>query len=144
MEYMIVIDHSYTNIIHNHAISTPIEIYYSDRLLELSADKIHKKDTLTVSFDVTNTGSREGAEVAQLYIRDVESSEPRPLKELKGFSKVLVKPGETRNVAIQIDPNALSFFSSKKNKWIVEPGQFEILVGSSSKDVRLKKTFMLE
>ncbi|MGA2622854.1 MAG: glycoside hydrolase family 3 C-terminal domain-containing protein [Bacteroidota bacterium] len=112
--------------------------------LKLSADRIGKKDGLKVAFDVTNTGTREGAEVAQLYIHDDKSSEPRPIKELKGFAKVSLKPGESKTIELAIDESALSFFSSKKSKWIAEPGVFEIMVGSSSKDIRLTKTFTLE
>ncbi|MEK6570819.1 MAG: glycoside hydrolase family 3 C-terminal domain-containing protein, partial [Bacteroidota bacterium] len=86
--------------------------------LMLSAGKIRKGEKLKVSFDITNTGKRVGAEAAQLYIRDVESSEPRPVKELKGFVKVLLKPGETKNIELEIDESALSFFSPKKNAWV--------------------------
>lgn len=112
--------------------------------LKLSADRIGKRDSLRLSFDVTNTGTREGAEVTQLYIHDEKSSEPRPIKELKGFAKVSLKPGESKTIELAIDESALSFFSSKKNKWIAEPGVFEVMVGSSSKDIRLTKTFTLE
>jgi beta-glucosidase len=107
--------------------------------LRLSADKIRKGEKLKVSFDLTNTGSREGAEATQLYIRDVQSSEPRPVKELKGLAKVSLKPGETKRIEIEIDESALAFFSAAKNSWVVEPGAFEVLIGSSSKDIKLTK-----
>ncbi len=112
--------------------------------LRLSADKIHKGEKLAVSFEIANIGSREGAEVAQLYIKDIESSEPRPVKELKGFAKVLLRPGESKSVRIDIDESALAFFSAKRNAWVAESGEFEVLIGSSSRDIRLKKTFTLE
>jgi beta-glucosidase len=112
--------------------------------LTLSSNEMRKGEKLKVRFDITNSGQREGTESAQLYIRDVECSEPRPVKELKGFVKVLLKPGETKKVEMGIDEDALSFFSQKKNEWIAEPGEFEVLIGSSSRDIRLKESFVLE
>ena len=109
--------------------------------LRLNTERLKKGDRLTVSFDVKNTGSRDGAEVAQLYIRDIDASEPRPVKELKGFEKIFLKPGEVKTLKIEIDELALSFYSSKKKQWIAERGKFEILVGSSSKDIKLKRIF---
>jgi len=111
--------------------------------LTLSSNEIRQGEKLKVSFDVANSGQREGAESAQLYIRDVESSEPRPAKELKGISRVALKSGETRRLELEIGENALSFFSTKKNGWIAEPGEFEVLVGGSSRDIRLRKVFTL-
>jgi beta-glucosidase len=101
-------------------------------------------DTITVSVDVKNTGDREGSEVVQLYIRDRKSSLPRPVKELKGFEKVSLLPGETRTVSIDIDVSALSFFDPDKHEWIAEPGDFEALIGSSSDDIRGKTGFTLK
>jgi beta-glucosidase len=112
--------------------------------LTLSSNEIRQGEKLKVSFDVANSGQREGAESAQLYIRDVESSEPRPAKELKGISRVALKPGETKRLELEIGENALSFFSTKKNGWIAEPGEFQVLVGSSSRDIRLRKVFTLK
>jgi beta-glucosidase len=109
--------------------------------LHMDREKLKKGDRLAVSFDIKNIGSREGAEVAQLYIRDIDASEIRPVKELKGFEKILLKPGEVKTLKIEIDERALSFYSSKKKQWIAEPGKFEALVGSSSKEIKLKGTF---
>jgi beta-glucosidase len=117
---------------------------FAYRNLTLSSNKIHKGETLRATFEISNTGEREGAESAQLYIRDVKSSEPRPLKELKGFVKIFLKPGDAKKVEMDIDENALSFFSQKKNEWIAELGEFEVLIGSSSRDIRLKQSFVLE
>ncbi len=95
-------------------------------------DAVMKKSgTTTVSVDVKNTGSRDGAEVVQLYIRDNYSSVPRPVKELKGFKKIWLKPGETQTVNFTITPEALSFYDASM-KWVVEPGDFTIMVGTSS------------
>ncbi len=107
----------------------------------LSSPTLKKDGNLDVSFDVKNTGTREGAEVAQLYVRQLKPSEPRPVKELKGFSRVVLKPGETRRVTIRIDEKALSYFNSEKNAWIAEPGDFEVIVGSSSRLIRFTKGF---
>lgn len=105
--------------------------------------KINVNDKITFTISVTNTGNREGAEVVQLYIRDLKSSLPRPLKELKGFEKVNLNPGESKEVSITIDKSALSFFDSEKHDWIAEPGDFEVLIGNSSSDIKSKMKFTL-
>lgn len=79
-----------------------------------------------------NTGKREGAEVAQVYVSDLECTAIRPVKELKGFEKISLKPGESRNVSIILDDEAFSFYDITNHRFIVEPGEFEILVGNSS------------
>lgn len=93
-------------------------------------------DKVQVTFTVKNTGTRYGAEIAQLYVRDVQSSVPRPLKELKGFKKVFLKPGETKEVSLTLDKHAFSFWNPKTKSWTLEPGTFELLIGSSSRDIR--------
>jgi beta-glucosidase len=87
---------------------------------------------------VTNSGKRAGAEVVQLYIRDLVSSVTRPVKELKGFKKVYLKPGETTTVTLDIKPDALAFFDVNM-KHVVEPGDFSIMIGTSSRDEDLHK-----
>lgn len=99
---------------------------------------------LTVTVPVTNTGSREGSEVVQLYVSDLKSSLPRPVKELKGFRKVKLAPGETANVSFTIDKEALSFYDPAQHDWVAEPGKFQVLVGSASDDVRAKAMFELQ
>ena len=101
-------------------------------------------DDLTVSIDITNTGKREGKEVVQLYIRDIESSLVRPHKELKGFTKVSLKPGETRTVSFALGQRDLSFYDPDRQDWVAEPGGFEVLVGSSSRDIRATGSFTLK
>ncbi|MDE6069872.1 MAG: fibronectin type III-like domain-contianing protein, partial [Alistipes sp.] len=100
--------------------------------------------TLRIVVPVTNTGAREGAEVVQLYIRDVESSLPRPVKELKGFRKVTLAPGETQEVVFDIDRDALCFFDDARHAWVAEPGRFEAWVASSAADIRGKVVFELK
>jgi beta-glucosidase len=96
-----------------------------------------------VSFDVTNAGSRSGAEVAELYVGEPHASVPRPVKELKGFARVTLEPHETRHVTIRLDRRAFSFYDVTKKDWNAEPGEFLLLVGASSDDIRLKGTFTL-
>ncbi len=96
-----------------------------------------------VSLAVRNTGAREGAEVVQLYVKDTHSSVDRPVKELKGFRRVVLKPGETKTVTFGLDKGALSYYSTDKKDWVVEPGTFEVLVGASSRDIRLSGKFEL-
>jgi len=90
-----------------------------------------------VKFTVKNTGSTAGAEVAQLYVKDEESSVERPAKELKGFSKVFLQPGESKEVELTLGEEAFQFYDEAKKQWVTEPGKFSILVGSSSRDVKL-------
>ncbi len=101
------------------------------------------KVPVRVSFDVKNTGRREGAEVAEVYVGDSHASVPRPVKELKGFVKVNLKPGESRRVTLTLDRRAFSFYDVKKNEWSAESGEFTILVGASSDDIRLRDKFTL-
>ena len=100
--------------------------------------------TLRIKVPVTNTGSVAGAEVVQLYIHDVESSVDRPVKELKGFDKVYLEPGQTKTVEFEIDRQALSFFDADKHEWVAEPGEFKALVAASSEDIRGEVSFRLK
>jgi len=94
----------------------------------------------TATVAVRNTGAMSGAEVVQVYVRDVDSTVDRPLKELKGFAKVMLEPGEEKRVTVALDAKAFCFWSVAEGGWTVEPGEFEILVGASSQDIRLRKT----
>jgi beta-glucosidase len=96
-----------------------------------------------VAFRVKNTGPRGGAEVAQVYVHDAASSLPRPDQELKGFRRVLLKPGESQEVGLTLDERAFSFFDPAKKAWVAEPGDFEIRVGGSSRSVALRQTVTL-
>ena len=96
-----------------------------------------------VSLTVTNSGQTAGKEVVQLYVRDVQSSLARPPKELKGFAKLDLAPGESKVVSFSLDERALSFYDPYRKCWVAEPGEFEILVGSSSRDIRLSGKFNL-
>ncbi len=111
--------------------------------LRLSHSKDSQAPLVTAQFEVMNTSQREGAEVAQLYIQDLQSSLPRPLKELKGFRKLLLKPGEKRTVSIPLERNAFAYYDPDRKGWIAEKGDFRILVGSSSRDIRLDTVFRL-
>ena len=91
-----------------------------------------------VSFDVTNMGKREGAEVAQVYIGDANAKIPRPAKELKAFARVNLRPGETRHVTVSLDRRAFSYYDVDSKQWRADPGEFEVLVGRSSNQIELK------
>ncbi|HTV54274.1 MAG TPA: fibronectin type III-like domain-contianing protein, partial [Terriglobia bacterium] len=99
--------------------------------LKLSPARIACEGETTASVDVTNTGSREGDEVAQLYLRDRVSSVTRPVKELKGFKRIHLKPGETQTVQFKLTPAELGFYNVDMH-WVVEPGWFEVMAGSNS------------
>jgi beta-glucosidase len=107
----------------------------------LTKKKITTKGSTQLRVDVTNTGKRAGSEVVQLYIRDLVSSVTRPVKELKGFRKVRLQPGETTTVTFEITPASLSFYGIDM-KSTVEPGDFEMMVGNSSRDADLKKLIL--
>jgi beta-glucosidase len=99
---------------------------------------------VTVSLGVKNTGDRAGQEVVQLYVRDVEASVFRPMKELKGFEKVSLDPGEVKEVSFNLEQRAFAFYHTGVKDWQVEAGTFEILVGASSADIRLRATVEVE
>lgn len=101
-------------------------------------------DEITFTVSVTNTGSKAGSEVVQLYISDIKSSLPRPVKELKGFSKVYLEPGETRDVSITVGRDALSYYDDSVQDWVAEPGAFDALIGTSSDKISSKVRFTLE
>lgn len=108
------------------------------------AKTMNTDGTITVSTTIRNTGDRAGSEVVQLYISDKKSSLPRPVKELKGFKKITLAPGEEQAVSFTIDSNALSFFDPDKHAWVAEPGKFEAIIGSSSRDLRGTVPFELK
>ncbi len=109
--------------------------------LSVTPRRMGSDDTVTVSLAVANSGQRAGKEVVQLYVRDVECSIVRPPKELKAFKKVALKPGESTTVTFQLTVQDLSFYDPTKKAWTAEPGAFQALVGSSSRDIRSKATF---
>ena len=100
-------------------------------------------EPVPVSLTVKNTGTTAGKEVVQIYVHDREASVPRPPKELKGFAKLALQPGETKTVTFSLDARALSFYDPDGKRWVAEPGEFEILAGSSSRDIRARGTFLL-
>ncbi len=118
--------------------------FFSYSNLKVTPGSVSKNGKVKVSFTVKNTGSREGAEVAQLYLKDVVASCDRPMKELKGFRRVNLKPGESKTVSLDIDKSAMSFYDMNKKAWVAEPGEFEVLVGASSEDVKLNGKFVLK
>lgn len=115
---------------------------YSD--MKLSSDRIKDADTVTVSFKIKNTGKVDGAEIAQIYVADKESTIFRPVKELRAFEKVFLKAGEEKKVSVELSKRAFAFWNININDWMVETGEFDILIGASSRDMRLSKTITVE
>ncbi len=111
--------------------------------LKLSMENPTEKDTVMVSADVTNTGKSAGKEVVQLYIRDLTGSAIRPEKELKGFEKVFLEPGETKTVTMELNKRSFAWYNTELHDWFAASGDYEILVGASSRDIRLTETLHL-
>ena len=111
---------------------------YSD--LRLSHTEIDEDRTLKVEVTVTNTGKVEGKEIVQLYVSDSESSVIRPVKELKGFEKVSLRPGESKKVVFSLNSRAFAYYETSIHDWVVEYGAFDIMIGASSRDIRLTDT----
>ena len=114
---------------------------YSD--LQLSKPAMGANDSIVVTFKLTNSGKVAGEEVAQLYLRDEVASLVRPVKELKDFTKLLLQPGETQTVRFVIKKDKLSFYNQQL-QWIAEPGDFDLMIGAASNDIRLKSKFSLK
>lgn len=110
----------------------------------LSTTSMTANDSITVSVQIKNTGKVAGDEIVQMYISDEKSSLPRPEKELKGFQKISLSPGEEKQVNFTIKKDALSFFDDKKHEWVAEPGKFKVLIGASSADIKGTNEFILE
>jgi beta-glucosidase len=109
---------------------------YSD--VKLSSTSISSNEELIASVTVTNTGRVDGAEVVQLYIRDIVGSVTRPVKELKGFDKVFIKAGESKTVSFKITPEMLKFYNYDLD-YVFEPGDFSVMIGGNSRDVKIAK-----
>lgn len=115
---------------------------YSNQAIDTSA--MASEGLVRVSFEIENAGSRAGVEIAQVYVRDVQASVPRPVKELKGFARLMLAPGERKSATVTLDRRAFAFYDVASGGWTVEPGQFEILVGASSQDIRLTETLQID
>src|SRR6266850_94118 len=114
---------------------------YAD--LKIAPEPAGAKELVSVSFKIKNAGLREGAEVAELYVGDSHASVPRPAKELKGFAKVNLQPGETKQITLLLDRRSFSYFHVRKRDWHAEPGDFAIMIGGSSVDIKLRGNFKL-
>ncbi len=116
--------------------------YTSFEYSELQVDRtsMTDQDTVNVQVTVRNTGSRRGQEIVQLYVHDPESSVIRPEQELKGFAKVALEPGESKTVSFMLDKRAFAYYHTELRDWHVETGEYELRVGASSRDIRLKQT----
>ncbi|MFZ9503649.1 MAG: fibronectin type III-like domain-contianing protein, partial [Cyclobacteriaceae bacterium] len=110
--------------------------------MTLDKTKMSSGDSIRVTIPVTNTGSRDGSEVVQLYVRDLVGSVTRPVKELKGFKKIFLKAGEKQNVSFTLTTQDLSFYNSEL-KFTSEPGKFQVMVGPNSRDVKISEFELL-
>jgi beta-glucosidase len=110
--------------------------------IQLDRHALHGDDTLEVSASIHNTGQRAGTEVVQLYLRDMVASVVRPVQELRGFERVELQPGERRTVHFRVDREALSFWNERL-QWAAEPGEFQVMIGAASDDIRLRDSFTL-
>ena len=111
--------------------------------LRIDPSRVAGNAEVRVSFDIKNTGKVKGAETAQLYIQDVESTVERPVKELKRFKKVILKPGEKKKISFTLDKSVMSYYDVSGKDWKAEVGVFKVLIGSSSRDIRLEGRFTL-
>ncbi|MCD8395848.1 MAG: glycoside hydrolase family 3 C-terminal domain-containing protein [Lachnospiraceae bacterium] len=111
--------------------------------LRLDQDIMTEKDTVIASVDVTNTGDRFGKEIIQLYIADKTGAARRPLRELKGYEKVALQPGEMKTVTMAIDYRSLAWYSTQLHDWYAASGEYEVLIGASSRDIRLRAALRL-
>jgi len=110
--------------------------------LRLDRTQMRAQDTLTATVDITNTGPLAGEEVVQLYLRDRVASLVRPVKELRGFARVALQPGQTQTLRFVVGRQELSFFNAQL-QWVAEPGDFDLMIGASSADIRLRDAFAL-
>jgi len=117
---------------------------YTKQGRSVSAASFRDADGITVSVDVTNTGQRAGQEIVQLYVHDHKAGLVRPPKELKGFAKVSLAPGEAKTVTMPLDFRAFAFYHPGHRQWITEDGQFDLLIGASAADIRCRETVTLE
>ncbi|MDE6567209.1 MAG: glycoside hydrolase family 3 C-terminal domain-containing protein [Lachnospiraceae bacterium] len=111
--------------------------------LQLSKQEATDADTITVSVDVRNVGQRAGAEIVQLYVHNPDGEEIRPEKELRNFVKVFLEPGESKTVTMELNGRAFSYYHTEIHDWYAEDGEYEILIGASSRDIRLKQSIRI-
>ena len=107
--------------------------------LRTGSKPVTANDTLSVDFDVKNTGKRDGEEVVQLYVKYLDSKVARPLKELKAFQRVFVKAGQTKRVKLPLSAERLAYWNVDQHKFVVEPGKIEVMIGSSSSDIKVTR-----
>ncbi len=117
--------------------------YTTFKYANLAVKPAEGKAVFQVSFDVTNTGATEGADIAEVYVADPHSKIPRPAKELKGFARVTLKPGETKTATVTLDNRSFAYYDAESKQWRADPGEYEILVARSSQDIQIRSTVTL-
>jgi beta-glucosidase len=111
--------------------------------LKITPESTQKMDKVNVEFDVQNTGTVAGAEVTQIYVHQVSCKVPRPNKELKAFKKVFLAPGETKTISVDLDSSSVSYYKEKLKDFAYDKGEYDLLIGSSSRDIRLNGSFVI-
>jgi beta-glucosidase len=111
--------------------------------LKVVPDKDTKNPSVTLEFTLANTGKQTGAEVAQVYVQELHPSVTRPVKELKGFTKVMLKPGEKQKVSLRLDRNAFAHYDPARKGWVADKGEYKLIIGSSSRDIQLQGSYQL-
>ena len=114
---------------------------FAYKSIELERKSVNGEEMLQVGVEIKNIGDRDGGEVVQVYSQDVDCSVERPPKELVGFAKVFLNRAESKSIQIDVPIKNLAFFSVEKEEWVIEPGEFKILIGSSSRDIRLEAPY---
>jgi beta-glucosidase len=117
--------------------------YTTFKYANLATKPAGEKALLQISFDVTNTGTTEGADIAEVYVADPHSKIPRPAKELKGFARITLKPGETKTTTVTLNNRSFAYYDAETKQWRADSGEYEILVGRSSQDIQLHSTVTL-
>jgi beta-glucosidase len=115
---------------------------YQKLNVEMSNDANKRK--VKVSCEISNVGAESGAETVQLYVSDKQSSVTRPVKELKGFEKIVLNAGDTQKIEFTLVDNDFAFYDTGSKSWVVEPGEFEIMVGTSSRQIKLQQPIIIE
>jgi beta-glucosidase len=111
--------------------------------LRISADSVKATGEITVSVEIKNTGKRAGDEVVQMYVKHLDSAVERPIKELRGFERITLQPGETKTVRMPLKGGALTYWEAARQSFVVEPGKINIMLGSSSADAKLERTVVV-
>ncbi len=131
---------AYITGLQSQQVGATVKHYVCNDRLRLSADSIGLEDELEVIVDLANDGLRRGKEVVHMYVRDTTASVSRPERELKGFAKVELEPGQSTTVILSLDRCSLAYWNNQRHSWLAEAGEYEVEIGASSRDIRQRAT----